>query len=71
MATLTESFSQKTGIFKLTIEAASALFDSVARGRAAAHEYQRLSRLSDAQLAVLGFDRITIQQQVVSRHLDD
>ncbi|MDJ1018158.1 MAG: hypothetical protein QNJ35_16730 [Paracoccaceae bacterium] len=45
-------------------------FASFARARAAAADYEALSRLSDKQLETRGLDRTSIARHVMARHLD-
>ncbi|QDL90773.1 DUF1127 domain-containing protein [Paroceanicella profunda] len=64
MSTTTFASAPATGRLRAAIDAVFDVFASLGEGLSAAHEYERLSRLSDAALAARGLNRETLSQDV-------
>ncbi|MEP9355280.1 DUF1127 domain-containing protein [Xanthobacter sp. KR7-65] len=67
MTTITANATRETGLFGRTGAAVSDFFAAIADARRMADRYERLSRMSDSELADLGFSREQIPQLVVAR----
>ena len=70
MTSITEVYAPRSSVVYRVLNALRETADSFSRARAAADEYEVLSRLSDKQLEARGLDRDSIAQSVMTRHFD-
>lgn len=68
MATITVNASRETGLFGRMGAAVSDFFAAIAEGRAMALRYDRLSHLTNSELARMGISREEIPQVVARGH---
>ena len=67
----THEMPSALAVAKDTMAGVSGFFTAFARANSAAHAYDRLNRLSDAQLAARGLSRDTLAKYIGDTYLTD